>query len=378
MDMSVFDDLSKAVPWDQLEHAGGSAGNTPTCLLAAWAGERAGLDAAQTGYSHLWSDLLGGGRVWSATAPAAYLLALLIRDDEFGEPDPTLRQGVLVFFRELAVCVAEPGRQWVMVRSINNLVGPPPVEACQLLLPDLFQAAITRFEHPDARTASCAATAAVVIARSTSVPEKDRSRLVRWLEARARSGVPVADRASALIDLGDLGYRYPEFLVAPHPALRFASALAPAMDEDSDATDVLLELAGAPADLDGLLAPPDAPGLYTLPQLQGRWVSDVVAECVCLRVADLSRLLPSALATLSAAASTGGYQAVYWYLEKVFPNGLPHPENATAVQRQVARVVVENAQLWNSHARLRLFQRSHMPMDDQLWRAVANFEGIRT
>ncbi|MEU5789494.1 hypothetical protein ABZ754_17400 [Micromonospora purpureochromogenes] len=368
--MARFDELSGKVPWSQLQHAGGPAADTQEHLRAVWAGGRTSPELVTAGYGHLWSDLLGNDRVWSATAPAAYLLSILIQDESFGDPDPTLRQGILVFFRELAIKVDVGDGRIGTFSSILDLVAPPPVQACRLLLPDLFQVELSMLHARDVRTASCAATAAVAIAARGSVPASDRAKIVQWLSARARSALPVADRASALIDLGELGHLRPEFLRHQHPAVRLAAALAPAMAEDDDATDVLLDLAESPARLDSVLSPANDPSWHTLPQFGGRRIPAVVAEVVSRRVRDIDRLARSASASLSVAPSPGGQAIVRPYLSTIFPDGLPIPGAATTTQKLIARAMVGNRQFWDWRGRARLFQSLRLPLDEEYWRAV--------
>ncbi|MEU4089951.1 hypothetical protein AB0F76_37670, partial [Streptomyces aureus] len=71
-----FERAAAEVSWGSLDHAGGSAEDTPAMVRFLWEGR---TDTAAP-YMHLWSDLLGESRVWSATAPAAYLLSILVRD----------------------------------------------------------------------------------------------------------------------------------------------------------------------------------------------------------------------------------------------------------------------------------------------------------
>ncbi|WP_433262292.1 hypothetical protein ACQPWR_22465 [Micromonospora vinacea] len=365
-----FDELSGKVPWSQLQHAGGPAIDTPEHLRAVWAGGRTSPDLASAGYGHLWSDLLGGQRVWSATAPAAYLLSMLVQDEGFGDPDPTVRQGVLVFFRELSMNVDVVDRQCDVASSILDLVASSPVQACRLLLPDLFQVELLMLNDGDARTASCAATAAVAIAARVHVAASDRAKIVQWLNERARSTLSVTDRASALIDLGDLGHSQPEFLRDHHPAMRLAAALAPAMAEDDDATDVLLDLAESPARLDSVLSPANDSSWQTLPQFRGRPTSVVVAEVVTRRVRNIDHLARGALASLPLATSPGGQAIVRPYLSRIFRNGLPHPEAATMTQKLIARGMVENRQFWDWCGRASLFQSLRLPSDEESWRVV--------
>lgn len=368
--MARFDELSSKVPWSQLQHAGGSAVDTPDHLRALWAGGRTSPELIAAGYGHLWSDLLGGGRVWSATAPAAYLLSVLVQDERFGGSDPTLRQGVLVFFRELAMNVDGNYGQWRASSSILDLVASRPGQACRLLLPGLFQVGVSMLHHRDVRTASCAATAATAIAARIPAPASERARIVQWLDARARSAIPVADRASALIDLGELGHLRAEFLRDENPALRLASALAPAMAEVDDATAVLLDLAESPGRLDSMLSPADDPAWHSLPQFRGRRIPVVIAETVARRVRDVDRLVNSALASISLAPSPGGQAIVRPYLSAIFPDGLPRPAAATRTQRMIARAMVETREFWDWRGRARLFQSLRLPLEDEAWDVV--------
>lgn len=97
------------VSWSRLFHAVGVADDAPTVLDALRRGDLDVDRAAQwrQPYTYLWLALYCEGRLTPATAPALRFLASAVRAPDFGGADPTLREGVVWFIREVArtVCV---------------------------------------------------------------------------------------------------------------------------------------------------------------------------------------------------------------------------------------------------------------------------------
>ena len=93
------------MPWGRLFHAYGPAGDALLHLDALRRGHQAvpsGTDHSWLPpYSYLWSGLYCEGRLTPATAGALRYLTPAVREADFGGSNPTLREGVVWFFREM-------------------------------------------------------------------------------------------------------------------------------------------------------------------------------------------------------------------------------------------------------------------------------------
>lgn len=359
-----FERAAIKVSWESLDHAGGSAEDTPSMLRSLWAGR---TDTAAP-YMHLWSGLLGESRLWSATAPAAYLLSILVRDGRFGGDDKTLRESVFVFFRELALRRRSEQTPRSPVSSIVDLVTPAPETACGLVIPTLLEVELSFVDDSDTRLASCAATAAVAAVTTSqgSFPSQRRT-LIKSLKARVQSTGSSADRTGALLDLGRLGESLSGFLSSQERVIRLAAALGSADLSNQRALDVLLDAAHRPGELDTLLSPPGDSNWMTLPQLGGRPLSVVVAEEICARVKDLSLLVqPLVSATRSIGGPIGRLVARPYY-RKLFPAGLPPVGIASRPQREVAHFLASSDEVWGQASLQRLLADLKLPVSRDEW-----------
>lgn len=363
--IAEFESSAGRISWESLDHARGSAEDTPRLLRALWAG---GPDAAAS-YGHLWSDLLGGSRVWRATAPAAYLLSILVRDGKFGGDDKTLREGALVFFRELALRASGEVGQCSPVSSIAELEGPAPEPACSLVIPTLLEVELSLIDHPDLRLASCASTAAVAAVTTSQCSfQPERRMLVKSLTARACSTGPTADRAGALIDLGRMGQDLSEYLPDQDLAISLAAALGSTRSTDLRTLDVLLDAARRISQLDSLLSPPGDSSWMTLPQLGGRRLSIVVAEEVCKRVEDLDLLMQPLISATKMTGSPGGYLVARPYYRKFFVNGFPAMGEASRHQMEIVCIIAEADGYWSQPGWQRFLAGLRLPTSRESWR----------
>ena len=86
--------------WSRLRHAYGRATDTPGHLRALLLDD---LESRKEAKSHLWSAIIHQGTPWTATGPAALVLAGLLSDERIDRGEPT-RDNLLSFF---LVSVAE-------------------------------------------------------------------------------------------------------------------------------------------------------------------------------------------------------------------------------------------------------------------------------
>jgi len=370
--IAEFDSSSSQVSWASLHHARGSAEGTPRLLRSLWAG---GADAAAS-YGHLWSDLLGESQVWGATAPAAYLLSILVRDDKFGGDDKTLREGTLVFFRELALTVPSEVVRCSPVSSIVELVTSAPEQACGLVIPTLLGAELSLIDDPSSRLASCASTAAVAAVTTSECSfQSERRMLIESLKARVHSAASSADRAGALLDLGRIGENLSEFLSERDWGTRLAAALGSTDSSNPRVLDVLLDAARRSSELDALLSPPGDSSWMTLPQLGGRRLPIVVAEEVCVRVQDLGLLVQPLISATKMTGAPGGYLVARPYYRKFFANGFPAMGDASRYQMEIACLIATSDEYWRQPGWQRFLAGLKLPTSRESWQNYCQLRG---
>lgn len=307
--------------WDRLFHAYGAASSAPVYLAALRRDELAevAVDSADyypakgVPYSYLWSALYCGGRLTPATAAALPLLARWIGEPGFGGNDPTMREGVIWFFREVARTVCgEPDME--LLRELARTRDDPVIAAwldeyligrrsvldwtdadepgkallaaavvdCFDLLPELFAAVEPMLYHgARQRTRTVAASATVMLVRHPVLSLR-RADVLRELLRQADVVNDPYCRASLLLDVGDLGGDPRAWLDDPHVGVRLCAALAPALAGDRDAVQVLVTAARNPAGMD------QAFGSMYLPQLAGH-LAEVVVRAATQRSANLGQ-----------------------------------------------------------------------------------------
>lgn len=377
-----------------------------------------GLDEPfwQAPYSFLRSALYCGGRLTPATVEGVRYLVRTVGESGFGGDDPTLRAAALWFLRDVAgVALAgvdraaasrrdDPEvREWLAayLREPRSVLDWTAADAsgevllaaarvdCFDLLPEVFAAVEPLLAAPAPSLRIGAASTAAMLSRHPELAAH-RPRLLAYHLAECVSDDPHY-RASMLLGAGELDGAPRQWLRDPHRGVRVCAALAPALADDPEATEVLLaEATRNPAVIDmqafeGMMA------LTALPH-----AAAVLAERLCQRIGDVNRLLPAAIASVSYGATyldVGENQRVEAalcepYLRAVFPDGLPSPPAATPAQRQLATAVARYGPAWErdfqalpptdrhlvsrgSQAWDRTFSRLRLPNDQSSWRAVA-------
>jgi len=91
--------------WPKLHHAYGRATNTPGHLRALL---REDLESRKQAMSHLWSAIIHQGTPWTATGPAALVVAGLLSDERIDRGEP-IRADLLSFLVSVAEAPEQAG-----------------------------------------------------------------------------------------------------------------------------------------------------------------------------------------------------------------------------------------------------------------------------
>src|SRR5512140_1505351 len=85
--------------WSRLRHAYGPAKDTPAALRALVNGN---LSERKAAVEHLWSAIIHQGTPWTATGPAALVVAGLLGDRRLDSYGPDLRATLISFLEAVA------------------------------------------------------------------------------------------------------------------------------------------------------------------------------------------------------------------------------------------------------------------------------------
>ncbi|MEU8243602.1 hypothetical protein AB0C07_35565 [Actinoplanes missouriensis] len=385
-----------------LLHAYGPATDTPAHLAALAGGDPAALDAA---VGHLWSAIIHQGTPWTATAPAALVVAALVGDPRMSGPARAgLRTDLLGFLAE----VAEAGMPFPELTDLE----PPPgfdldavvaeavaegeedelygdettanalylraVRDCHAITPRLMEVAEAALSDPDPAVRTSAAHLATVCAVSTSTAQPPTASpstapvppapsaadsLAARLDALAAGAGP-DERAALVLSMGGLGVAPRAYLRDPHPGVRACAALAPGLADDPEAT---AEILAALAD------PLAVQSWFTVrpPQFSAHIRFTLIGAAI-ERVPDPADLLPAALAVVPIAG-IHTVDADWGRLLMAFFTGYGGTgQELSSVQRRYLAALVDRAELWvprNGNAGL-VFSRAGLPYDRESCRAM--------
>ncbi|WP_344620672.1 hypothetical protein [Dactylosporangium salmoneum] len=389
------------ISWERAFHAFGPARGGHELLDVLRRGEleryacehpREGLDP----YSFLWSALYCAGRITPATVLGLRYLASALTAEDFGGDDPTLREAVVWWLREVTRAVVDgtyldqarrmarrrddPAvNEWLdeylrHERSVHDWgEGDEPgrvllaaAEAdCFDALPEVFEpvASLLVARQPE-RLRTVAASAAAALVRHPELHRR-REAITAYHLAEAARGTPL-HRASMLLGLGELGGPTLPWLDDPDLGVRVCAALAPDLAGTAAATRVLRSAALDPAALH------HAFGDVRLPQLLS--LNEAVAEALCERVEDLGPLLDGATAAVAYDGPAGDGVLCEPYLRKAFPRGVLH--GGTDAHRALARAVAASDNPWRDDKRwTAVFARTGLPAEREAWLAAARSDG---
>lgn len=95
----------ESTDWSRLHHAYGRATDTPGHLRALL---RENLEMRKGAMSHLWSAIIHQGTPWTATGPAALVIAGLLSDERIDRHEP-IRANLLSFLVSVAEAPEQAG-----------------------------------------------------------------------------------------------------------------------------------------------------------------------------------------------------------------------------------------------------------------------------
>jgi hypothetical protein len=359
--------------WSRLHHAYGRATDTPGHLRALLREDRESREKAM---SHLWSAIIHQGTPWTATGPAALVVAGLLSDGRLDHGEP-IRANLLSF---LACVAGAPARAGWSIEELERLaafdIGPlldagdddalygtedaansfyaRSILGCIEVVPLLMQAVLEGLANSSPRVRACAAMSATTLAHTESLRHFAKDLESRLL-ALARCAWDNDERSAHMLALGDLGFSPTEFLEDPSPAVRLCAALAPGLEADPAATAVLIRALENAGSIDEWFV--ERP-----PQFAMRPRFTVVARLV-ERVKDFERLVAAAEAVVQVtSASIVDFD---WgpLLVAAFPDG--NGTVATGAQRRFLRALVNRAELWDPGCgnAYKWFEKAGLPYD---------------
>ena len=362
--------------WSRLHHAYGRASDTPGHLRALLREDRESREQAM---SHLWSAIIHQGTPWSATAPAALVVAGLLSDERIDRGEP-VRANLLSFL----VSVAEaPEQAGLSVEALEQMAAfdiqpfldseddgavykdddaassfyAQAILGCIRVAPILMEVMLEGLAHSSPRVRAWAAMGAVTLVRTASLRGYARD-LESRLVALARAAQNSDECSAHVLALGDLGFAPTSFLEAASPPVRMCAALAPSLASDPVAIKELLNaLEQHAGEIDDWFV--DKP-----PQFPLRPRFPVVARLVD-QVKDFDRLVDAAIAVVSV--TTKGCVDHDWgpLLAAAFPDGSGIVK--TAAQRRFLDALTKNGELWSKRFgnASSWFKKAGLPFDQQ-------------
>lgn len=389
------------IDWSGLFHAYGRASDTPGHLLALAGDDEEARGAA---VDHLWAAVIHQGTAWSATPPAALVVAGLLSDPRThdaslpsgSEPRP-LRVDLLGFLgavaeaarpdipedevraaafpagrgeEEVAAALRtmladddawgedvgeypdhedeedeegeeEEGEEEVWDEELTSALLARVVLDIRAVAPALYEPVLSCLDDADLRVRTAAVGTLAALALIPGVVDRP-AEVVGRLEEAARLAAGHDERAVLVLALGELGAAPREFLADPHPAVRACAALAPALDGDAAAAREVLSALADPAAADSWLS-------VRPRQLSGHLRFALVATAI-RRAGSFEELLPAALGV--AAMTTQWTVDSDWgpLLAAAFPEPLTASGSLTGAQRSYLEALVANDDLWSETA----------------------------
>ncbi len=362
--------------WSRLHHAYGRATDTPGYLRALLREDRESRESAM---EHLWSAIIHQGTPWTATAPAALVVAGLLSDERIDRGEP-IRANLLSFL----VSVAEaPERAGLSREELDRLAAfdiepfldsdddeglyesedaansfyARSILGCIRIAPMLMTVMLEGLAHSSSRVRACAAMGASALAKTASL-----RRFATDLESRlvglARAAQNSDERSAHVLALGDLGFSPVAYLKDVSPAVRMCAALAPSLAHDPAATTELIRTLESAASIDDWFV--EKPPQFTM---RPRFA--VVTRLV-ERVKEFERLVLAAEAVIHVTWDSGVDFDWGPLLVAAFPDGSGIVR--TEAQRRFLRALVSKSELWNPTCgnALKWFKQAGLPYDRRL------------
>jgi hypothetical protein len=304
--------------------------------------------------SHLWSAIIHQRTPWTATGPAALVVAGLLSDERIDRGEP-IRARLLSFLVSVAEVPEQAG--WTIdelermaafdvepffnseddnVDAANSFYARS-ILGCIEVAPVLMEVMLSELGNSSPRVRACAAMGAVALARTGSLRSYSKDLESQLLEM-ARSAQDKDERSSLVLALGDLGVSPRAFLEDPSPPVRVCAALAPGLAADAAAINELLKaLEHNAAEIDDWFVekPPQFP---MRPRFR-------IVQRLVEQVKDFERLVNSAIAVLGVTTKMCADFDWGPLLAAAFSDqsGIIKTDS----QRRFLRVLVDKAEFWD-------------------------------
>lgn len=367
-------ELLMATEWDALQHAYGSAEDTPP-YLCQLLNEDPEVQAEALGMLDM--SVLHQGSLYSSTPPAALFVAAILAHPQtlaehesfFPWDDRTrpLRAALLDWLGQIAdsaSCGEAPGSEDVYRDEYDGEDKDEleAIRACRSIRPELYDAVEPFLDdpHPDTREAALGTVTVLLKA-------PDLAELVPRAAHRLRS-VLAADgsrreRSSAALAMGTWGQDTTGLLDDPDPAVRTCAALATGCAGMPRATAVLLEALQNPAEADHWFPDP-------LPQIDG-WLRFILLKAILDRVDAFEDLAWAAMALIPLASDYTVDRDWGPLLVKAFPTGYRPGLPLSAAQRELLQAVTANDNCWgNIGNKIRWLREAGLPEQRDAIRAL--------
>ncbi|MGW7367781.1 HEAT repeat domain-containing protein [Streptomyces sp. NPDC054841] len=340
-----------ATEWGALQHAYGSAEDTPP-YLCQLLNEDPDVQAEALGMLDM--SVLHQGSLYSSTPPAALFVAAILphpqtlaeHESFFPWDDRTrpLRAALLDWLGQIAdsaSCGEDPGSEGEYGDEYDGEDEDEleAIRACRSIRRELYDAVEPFLDdpHPDTREAALGAVTLLLKA-------PDLAELVPRAAHRLRS-VLAADgsrreRSSAALAMGAWGQDTTGLLNDPDPAVRACAALATGCARMPRATAVLLEALQNPVEADHWFPDP-------LPQFDG-WLRFTLLKAVLDRVDAFEDLAPAAMALMPLGSDYTVDRDWGPLLVKAFPTGYSPGLPLSAAQRELLQAVTANDNCWGN------------------------------
>jgi hypothetical protein len=339
--------------WSRLYHAYGRATDTPGHLRSLL---REDLEPREQAMEHLFSAVIHQGSPWTATGPAALVVAGLLSDERIDRDEPT-RANLLSFLVSVAEAVAEgPEQAGLSIEELERLAAfdietlldseiikdlsveyARAILGCIQVAPILMKVMLEGLAHSSPFVRALAAKGAVTLTKTESLRSYAKDLESRLL-ALARAAQNSDERSAHVLSLGDLGFSPIDFFEDRSPAVRMCAALAPSLAANPVAINELLNaLEQHAGEIDDWFV--DEP-----PQFPWRPRFSVVARLI-QQVKDFDRLVNAAIALVSV---TTKYCVDFdWgpLLTAAFSDGSGIIK--TEAQRQFLGALVKKSELWD-------------------------------
>jgi hypothetical protein len=342
--------------WSRLHHAYGRAKDTPGHLRALLHEDP---EARKKAMSHLWSAIIHQGTPWTATEPAALVVAGLLSDERLDHGEP-VRANLLSF---LASVAEAPARADLSIEELERLaafdIGPlidsgddealyenedaansfyaRAILGCIRVSPVLMAVMLEGLKNASPRVRACAAMGAATLARTGSLRGYTKDVESRLL-ALAQAAPDTDERSAHVLALGDLGFSPITFLEDRSPAVRMCAALAPSLAANPVAIGELLNV------LEHHVVEIDAWFIEKPPQFAMRPRFPVVARLI-QQVKDFDRLAGAAIAVVGVTTK----YCVDFDWGPLLAAAFPDRDGAikTQAQRRFLGALIRNTELWD-------------------------------